>query len=352
MRRWMVLLGIVLVAGGVLARVLWRAQRGIDVSVAALKRGRVVEAVYATGRVDSERRATVRARTTGLLQELTVGPGQRVEQGERVGKLDDAALRIARERAEGELAAAQAALAEAEDTAARTEALVREGLSSEDSGVRARERARELAAAARARDAAVGLAREQEGWTVLRSPLGGVVGEILARPGDPLREGDGIFTVIDLSEAYIRVNVDERDVGRVEVDQEVRLVFDSHPEQVFSGQVWRIVPAVDRLTKSSDVLVRHSQSLVRMHFDATVTANIVTRVVEDALLVSRDALEGVGANRRVWRVTDRGRAEVVPIQVGACDERACEVAAGLLPDAVVIEPLPAGLREGQRVRVP
>lgn len=352
MRRWMVLLGIVLVAGVVLGRVWWRAHRGLEVVVVALHRGRVVEAVYATGRVDSERRATARARTAGLLQELTVGPAQAVARGERVGRLDDAALRIARERTEQELAAAQAAQAEAADTALRTERLVREGLSAEDAGVRARERARELAASVRARESAVALAREMEGWAVLRAPLDGVVGEILARPGDPLREGDGIFTVVDLSEAYVRVAVDERDVGRVAVGQEVRMVFDAHPNQVLTGRVWRLVPAVDRLTKASDVLVELPADLPAARLDATVTVNIVTRVVEDALVVPRDALEGAGDERVVWEAAASGRAMRRRITVGACDTRACEVRAGLEPGERVISPLPVGLREGQRVRVP
>lgn len=352
MKRWMVVLGIVLVAGGVIGRV-WRQSRlGPEVSLAELGRGRVVEAVYATGRVDSERRATVRARTAGVLEELHIGPAQPVARGQRVGRLDAAALRIHRERAEQELEAVRAALNEAEDTAFRTESLVREGLAPEDAGVRFRERARELAAAVRAREAAVALAREQEGWAVLRSPLDGVAADILARPGDPLREGDGIFTVVDLSEAYVRVNVDERDIGRVEVGQEVRLVFDSHPDEVFTGEVWRIVPSVDRLTKASDVLVQHPRGTVRMHLDATVTVNIITRVVEDALLVSRDALEGHGAVRRVWQVDDDGHAVPRTIRVGACDERACEITEGLAVGDTVIDPLPAGLREGQRVRVP
>ena len=62
MRRWLVLVAILVVMGGVLGRVFWRSWRGRDVVLITLGTGRVVAAVYATGRVDCEDRATLRAR--------------------------------------------------------------------------------------------------------------------------------------------------------------------------------------------------------------------------------------------------------------------------------------------------
>src|SRR5512136_429132 len=350
MRRWLVLVVLVLVMGAVLGRVLWKSWRGREITLVSVASGRVVTAVYATGRVDSDRRATMRARVAAPLAVVLVGAGQPVREGEVVARQDDAALRLATERAVGELEAARASLAQAQDEATRSEKLVRDALLAEDAWVRARERARELAAQTAAMESAVRIAREQQSWTELRSPLSGVVTALLHRAGDPLREGDEILTVVDLSRAYVRVAVDERDVGTVRVGQEVRLVFDAYPGQMLRGEVWRLVPAVDRLTKATDVLVSLPPARPPLQLDLTVTVNILTGVVEDALVVPRDALEGAGTKRAVFLLGERGRASRRAIDIGACDEERCQVVAGLARGDTVISPNPAGLAAGDRVR--
>ena len=350
MRRWLVLIVLVAVAAIVLGRLFWASYRGMSVTLAEVTRGRVVAAVYATGRVDSDERATVRARVAAPLAALLVGPGQPVHAGEVVARQDDAALRLALERAQGELEAARASSTQAQDEATRSEQLVHDGLLAEDGWVRAREMARQLAAQMGAMESAVRIAREQQSWTVLRAPVGGTVTALLHRAGDPLREGDDVLTVVDLARAYVRVAVDERDVGRIVPGQEMRLVFDAYPGQVLKGTVWRIVPAVDRLTKSSDVLAQLPPERPPLQLDLTATVNIVTGVIENAVTVPREALEGAGAHRRVYVVGAGSRAERREVEIGACDEQRCEVTAGVAAGAKVISPLPPGFKERVKVR--
>jgi macrolide-specific efflux system membrane fusion protein len=145
------------------------------------------------------------------------------------------------------------------------------------------------------------------------------------------------------------VAVDERDVGRVRVGQEVRMVFDAYPGQQLRGEVWRLVPAVDRLTKATDVLVSLPPDRPPLQLDLTVTVNIVTGVVDEALVVPRDALEGAGTERAVFSVSNDGRAARRAVKIGACDEERCQVLSGLASGDKVISPLPAGLASGERV---
>ena len=347
----MVLAAIALIMAGVLGRLLWKTYRGREVETVAVARGRVVAAVYATGRVDSDERATLRARVAAPLAALLVGSGQAVKRGEVVARQDATALQMACDRATRELEAARASFASAQDAASRAEKLVAESLVSQDAWVRAREAAREAAAQMAAQQAALDLAREQESWAEMRSPLDGVVTALLRRTGDPLREGDEVLTVVDLSHAYLRVAVDERDAGRVAVGQDVRMVFDAYPGETLLGKVWRLVPAVDRLTKSTDVLVTLPARHPALQLDFTVTVNIVTGEVEDALIAPRDALEGAGA-RRVVATLDRDGTHVTrrAVRIGACDEERCQVLEGLSAGERVVSPLPPGLADGERVQ--
>jgi multidrug efflux pump subunit AcrA (membrane-fusion protein) len=157
--------------------------------------------------------------------------------------------------------------------------------------------------------------------------------------------------VVDLSRAYVRVAVDERDAGRVRVGQEVRMIFDAYPGQMLRGEVWRLIPAVDRLTKATDVLVSLPRERPPLQLDLTATVNIVTGVVEDALVVPRDALEGAGTQRAVFIPGADGRVVRTSIDIGACDEDRCQVVSGLSRGDRVISPLPAGLKAGERMHV-
>ena len=266
-----------------------------------------------------------------------------------MARQDGEALRLGIDRAVREAEAARASAAGTEDAAARSEKLVHDGLLSEDAWVHAREAAREASASLAAKESAVALAREQASWGVLRAPLGGVVSAILHRAGDALREGDEVLTIVDLAPAYLRVAVDERDVGRVAVGERVRMVFDAYPGRVLEGVVWRIVPEVDRLTKSSDVLVQLPADRPPLQLDLTATVNVVTSVTEDALIVPRDGLEGTGEARAVFGINSKRHAVRREVQVGACDETRCQVVSGLTAGERIIAPLPAGLKPGDRV---
>ncbi len=350
MKRFVVVVLLLLAMGAVLGRVYWSRARGPEVTLGEVTRGRVVEAVYATGRIDSDRRTTVRARLTGTLAALRVGAGSPVRAGEVVGEQDPTEQRLTAERAARDLAAARAAAASAHDAASRAAKLAHDGLIAEGEFVRLTaaeaQSVEEVAALSKALD----LAREKAGWSTLRAPQAGVVAQLLRRAGDPLREGDDVLTIVDLADAYLRVAVDERDVGRIAVGQEARLVFDAWPGKVLTGRVWRLVPAVDRLTKTADVLVQLPAERPGLKLDMTATVNIVTRTVEDAVLVSKGGLEGNGAERTAW-IVEGERAVKRKVAIGACDEDRCQATSGLSAGERTIVPLPAGLAEGARVRV-
>lgn len=350
MKRWIVL-GVILIAmGAVLANLYRERWRGTEVGLATVAEGRVVAAVYATGRVDTDRRTTVRARVTAPLATLEVGPGQPVEKGQLIGRQDDREFSLAVQGVESEVDALRAQLREAKDNLERTRELSRDRLVPANELVRAEEAVRQVEATLASRRKAVELARERAGWVVLRAPLAGVVTTILRRAGDPLREGDEVLTIVDLAEPYLRVAVDERDIGRVRTGQEVRIVFDAYPEQVLTATVGRIVPAVDRLTKAADVLVPLPEARPVVKLDMTATVNIVTGVTENALTVPRDALEGAGPTRTVYLAGSDGRAAAREVTIGTCDERGCEVVAGLSKGEAIVAPLPPGLKEGDRIR--
>jgi multidrug efflux pump subunit AcrA (membrane-fusion protein) len=75
------------------------------------------------------------------------------------------------------------------------------------------------------------------------TPFAGIVGEVNVRVGEQVSPGQPLVTVGDLDTLRVETtDLDEIDVVRVSLDQEVAVTFDALPDRVFEGRVTRISP--------------------------------------------------------------------------------------------------------------
>ena len=80
----------------------------------------------------------------------------------------------------------------------------------------------------------------------LRAPFDGIIGAVNVRKEELVAPGDSLVTLGDLSTLRVETtDLDEIDVARVAVDQEVTLTFDALPERVFAGRVTRLSPMAE-----------------------------------------------------------------------------------------------------------
>ncbi|MBC6982821.1 HlyD family secretion protein [Caulobacter sp. 17J80-11] len=103
-------------------------------------------------------------------------------------------------------------------------------------------RAQTLAQVEQAR-ATVAQARINLDRTIIRAPVGGVVGARAVRPGQYVRPGGQLMAVVPLGRAYIVANFKETQVGRMRVGQEVEVTADAFKGQKFKGRVESFSPA-------------------------------------------------------------------------------------------------------------
>ena len=84
----------------------------------------------------------------------------------------------------------------------------------------------------------------------------GVVIKKGVEPGDTITSGvssynagTAIVTVADLKSLIVRVNLNEVDIGKVQVGQPARVTLDAHPQQTFTGKVRFVAPAAELVEK-------------------------------------------------------------------------------------------------------
>lgn len=73
--------------------------------------------------------------------------------------------------------------------------------------------------------------------TEIRAPINGIVLVKAIEPGELANIGTPIVTIADLSEVKLTVYISEKDIGKIQLGQEVAISVDSYPDQKFKGRV-------------------------------------------------------------------------------------------------------------------
>jgi membrane fusion protein, multidrug efflux system len=128
---------------------------------------------------------------------------------------------------------AEAALSQAEAT------LEAERRTAQSLGSARAQTVAEAAAAA----AAVDQARINLTRTEIRAPVAGVVGARAVRPGQYVRPGASLMTIVPVGQAYIVANFKETKVSRIRVGQRVEIKADAFGGEALEGRIDSFAPA-------------------------------------------------------------------------------------------------------------
>lgn len=85
--------------------------------------------------------------------------------------------------------------------------------------------------------AALDQARRQLAYTELPAPMDGIVLSTAAEPGEYLNPATPVLTVGNLAQPWLRAYINEKDLGRVKLQQEVRVSTDSYPGKTYPGHI-------------------------------------------------------------------------------------------------------------------
>lgn len=97
---------------------------------------------------------------------------------------------------------------------------------------------------------ALAVAETRLGYATLTSPLAGVVLSKNVEPGEFVAAGTPIVTVGDLENVWLRAYINETDLGRVKVGQQVRVTTDTYPGKRYEGRVSFIASQAEFTPKS------------------------------------------------------------------------------------------------------
>lgn len=187
------------------------------VSVATVQETEITAWDEFSGRLEAVERVEVRSRVAGAVQSVHFREGALVARGDLLITIDPAPYAADVERAEAQVAAAQARQAQAQSEYARAQRLWEERAIAQRELEERGNAEREAGANLRAAQAQLQGARLSLGYTQVRAPVAGRIGKLEVTPGNLVAAGPGapvLTTLVSVSPIYASFDTDEQVIVR------------------------------------------------------------------------------------------------------------------------------------------
>lgn len=286
----------------------------------------VVESITTSGLLvtgsitfDADRVSHVGSRADGRLVKVQADLGTRVQRGQALAVLES--VEVGKIRAEER--EAEALLRIAQENHAREQRLAAQGISSRKELLEAEAQLRRAEAAlhsAEDRLEVLGASHDHGagGEFSLVAPFAGVVVARDASLGEMATPADTLFTVADLSEVWIELDIFERDLALVRRGQSVAVMVTAYPTDTFPGRIVYVGDLLDpaKRTVRARVEIPNPGGTLKPGMFATASIQVGGGGPPLAV-VPQDAVQTVEGRRVVFVPGDTpGEFRVVPVELG------------------------------------
>jgi HlyD family secretion protein len=360
----LVLLALLIGVGGVA----WlRSEKSPKYRTAPVERGEIVATVSASGTLNAVTTVQVGSQVSGKIKNLYADFNSRVEKGQLIGRIDPDTFEAKVNQAKADADNARVGVKDAKIKRDSRAALFQEGGISQEERDSAQASYDSAAARLEAALAALRAAQVDLDRSYIYAPVNGVV---IARNVDVGQtvaaslQAPTLFLIAeDLNKMQVDTNVDEADISRIQVGQQVSFTVDAFPGEMFKGQVVQIrqAPIVQQNVVTYNVVVAVVNPDLKLKPGLTANVRILVDRRADALKIPNAALrfrppspdgEPLAAQEKtrgpsqIW-ILDEGRLSGVAVKLGLNDEYFTEVLEGDVKEgqSVVVG---LGARDGSR----
>jgi HlyD family secretion protein len=311
-RLWIGAIALLAAAGAVAARPgAMPAEDKDKVRTAKAETGDVQVRVTEVGSVEPQVKVDVKSVLSGKVVELLVREGDRVRKGQVLARVEPD-VNQARDLSQVKNAVRETeiALKEAKGTHERNRGLVNQGLLSQQADLESETKydtakanydaALEKYKIVQESGVPIALANADTTQRLnVGSPMDGVVIRRPVELGDTVTSGVSSFnagtvlmTVADVETMIIKAGVNEVDIGKVRLDQPVKVSLDAYPKVKFAGVIKRIAPAarLEEKVKVFDVEISIDRQGAELRTGMTANIDVIGEKREKVLTVPVEAL--------------------------------------------------------------
>jgi len=174
---------------------------------------------------------------------------------------------------------------------------------------------------------------------VIKAPLSGTILAVSAAVGEVA--SGSFITLADLSQPCIEFYLDETDLDKIALDNEVEITFDAIPDVVFTGRVIQIDPSLYRSGNVSAIKAlarvddQYAGQISALPLGVNAAVDVIAGRALGEALVPVEALREVSPGNYAVFVVQNGELELRMVTVDLMDVTYAAVSDGLQPGETV-----------------
>jgi len=172
-------------------------------------------------------------------------------------------------------------------------------------------------------------------YTRIYSPMDGIVSDVTAQEGETIVAGlqvANLVTVLNPSLLEMWIYIDETDIGKVELGQQVEYYVDTFPDKIFHGRIAKIYPqpvvkenivyylAIVKVPKADTQFLKP---------EMTTHVKIIFAEQNDITIAPNAAIKFEKGKQVAYKVTGENKVEKVDIKIGLRGEDNTEILSGV-----------------------
>jgi len=346
---------------------------------AKAEKGSIRGVIVETGIIKSQVGAVVKigARATGEIMKMNVKIGDRVKKGQIIALIDEREIQKAIEQQTAALSAARNTLSQVELTYPerinearanyeyakidyeREQELLKRDYTTKDTVDKARNQFEATQAnlkrleeeyktqmkitKSNMEDITAQL-KQQEirlTYTKIYAPIDGIVSDVTAQEGETVVTGlqvANLVTVLDPTLLEMWIYVDETDIGRVKMKQQVEYYVDTFPDKLFHGDIEKIYPepvVKDNIVYYLAIVKVSKDDALFLKPEMTTHVKVIFAEKNDLLTVPNAAVKFEKGKQIVYKVIGPHEVRKIEVKTGIRGEERTEIISGLREGDIV-----------------
>lgn len=156
--------------------------------------------------------------------------------------------------------------------------------------------------------------------------------------------------LMNYKKLYTEINLPGKELGRIKIEQPVRIMNYTLPKDTLWGKITQVSPAIDADTRSFKASVQVDNEALLLRPGMFIKAEVVVAKKDSAIVIPKDVILASGHGKRVFVVV-KGAADERRISTGIENPKEVEVTDGLKVDERLIVKGFETLRDRSKVKV-
>jgi len=178
------------------------------------------------------------------------------------------------------------------------------------------------------------------------SPLDGIILQKYKSPGEYAMIGEGLFTIAKQDSKYVEIELDERNLPRISLNQTVSISTEFAPENKIQGYIDYIAYSVDPDKGTVKIHVKLIEDEDFLIENLTVRCEIISKEYPNSLVIPQIFIFQENDDYFVFAYGD-GLVQKKKIKIDNPNAQEIRIIEGILANEIILEP--EGLKTGMKV---